>query len=181
MADYIVLLRAIGPGNTMPMADLRAMCVDVGLADPETYIASGNLIVGAARTDARKLVRLVEDAIRDRFGLTIDAVARRADGWRSYARGNPFDGDPAALPRLVHLGLSNDPPAPGLFAALEERAVNGERIRLVGDALWIDYGAIGAGKTKLTPAFINKRFGSPVTQRNLNTVNKLLAMVEARG
>lgn len=181
MPDYVVLLRAIGPGNTMAMADLRTLCVDLGMADPQTWIASGNLLVRAAQRAPRRIAALIEKGIRDRFpAVSTDAIVRDARAWRAYAEGNPFAGDPAAVPKLLRLGLSNDPPRDDMLDALRARATNGERIRLTGDALWIDYGEIGAGKTRLTPAFINKAFGSPVTQRNLNTVNKLLELVEAR-
>jgi uncharacterized protein (DUF1697 family) len=179
--DYVVLLRAIGPGNAMPMAELRAMCSDLGMSDPQTYIASGNLLVRASQREPRRVAALIERGIRDRFrGVKTDAVVRAAKAWRAYAEGNPFAGDPPAVPKMLHLGLANEPPRADLLETLEARATNGERIRLAGDALWIDYGEIGAGQTRLTPAFINKAFGSPVTQRNLNTVNQLLERIEAR-
>ena len=181
MPDYVVLLRAIGPGNAMPMAELRAMCSDLGMGDPQTYIASGNLLVRASQREPRRVAALIERGIRDRFpAVKTDAVVRAAKAWRAYAEGNPFAGDPPAVPKMLHLGLANEAPRADLLETLEARATNGERIRLAGDALWIDYGEIGAGQTKLTPAFINKAFGSPVTQRNLNTVNKLLELIEAR-
>ncbi len=181
MPDYVVLLRAIGPGNTMAMADLCAMCVNLGMADPQTWIVSGNLLVRARQRTPHRVAALIEKGIRDRFPtVSTDAIVRDARTWRAYTEGNPFTGDPAAAPKLLHLGLSNDPPRDGMLDALRARATNGERIRLAGDALWIDYGEIGAGKTRLTPAFINKAFGSPVTQRNLNTIGKLLDLVEAR-
>lgn len=181
MPDFVVLLRAIGPGNTMAMADLRAMCIDLGMEDPETWIASGNLLVRARRRAPRRVTALIEKGIRERFpSVNTDAVVRDAKAWRACAEGNPFAGDPVTIPKVLHLGLSNDPPQSNTLETLQARATNGERIRLVGDALWIDYGEIGAGKTRLTPTFINKAFGSPVTQRNLNTVSKLLEMIEAR-
>jgi uncharacterized protein (DUF1697 family) len=179
--DYVVLLRAIGPGNAMPMAELRAMCSDLGMENPQTYIASGNLLVRAPQREPRRVAALIERGIRDRFpAVRTDAVVRGAKAWRAYAKGNPFAGHPATVPKMLHLGLANEAPRGDLVETLEARATNGERIRLAGDALWIDYGEIGAGNTKLTPNFINKAFGTPVTQRNLNTVNKLLELVEAR-
>lgn len=181
MPDYIVLLRAIGPGNTMAMADLRAMCIGLGMEDPQTWIASGNLLVRARQGAPRRVAALIEKGIRERFpDVNTGAVVRDAKRWRAYAEANPFAGDPAAIPKILHLGLANDPPRDDMLEILQTRATNGERIRLAGDALWIDYGQIGAGKSRLTPTFINKAFGSPVTQRNLNTVNKLLELVEAR-
>lgn len=180
--DYVVLLRAIGPGNSMPMADLRDMCAELGMENPQTYIASGNLLVRGKQRDPRRVAALIETEIKLRFpGVKTDAVVRAAKEWRAYAEGNPFAGDPSAVPKMLHVGLANAPPKPDVIEILQARAVNGERMKLAGDALWIDYGEIGAGKTKLTPTFINKAFGAPVTQRNLNTVHKLLDLIESRG
>jgi uncharacterized protein (DUF1697 family) len=48
----------------------------------------------------------------------------------------------------------------------------GEKVALVGDALWVDY-AGGVGRSKLTPALLDRLVGSPVTARNWNTVQRL--------
>ena len=67
------------------------------------------------------------------------------------------------------------PPRKESVAALRERCANGERVELAGDALWIHYPE-GVGRSKLTPALIDRAAGSPVTARNLNTVRKLAEM-----
>ena len=46
MTIYIALLRAVNVGGTgkLPMADLQAICCDLGFTDVRTYIASGNVV-----------------------------------------------------------------------------------------------------------------------------------------
>jgi uncharacterized protein (DUF1697 family) len=46
MTRYVALLRAVNVGGTgkLPMADLKALCLDVGLTRVEIYIASGNVV-----------------------------------------------------------------------------------------------------------------------------------------
>jgi uncharacterized protein (DUF1697 family) len=65
--------------------------------------------------------------------------------------------------------------------SLEDRAQSGERISLAGGALWIDYGASGVARSKLTPMLIDKACGSPTTGRNWNSVLKIQEMIAARG
>ena len=55
---------------------------------------------------------------------------------------------------------------------LREHALSGERIVQVGDGLWIHY-AGGVGRSKLSPALLDRLVGSPVTARNWRTVLKL--------
>ena len=58
MSVHVALLRAVNVGGTgkLPMTELKAMCVDAGFADVETYIASGNVVfssrLGAAKVKA---------------------------------------------------------------------------------------------------------------------------------
>lgn len=47
-----------------------------------------------------------------------------------------------------------------------------------GDAVWIHFPE-GEGKSKLTPAFLDKAAGSPLTLRNWNTVQELGRLAEA--
>jgi uncharacterized protein (DUF1697 family) len=58
---------------------------------------------------------------------------------------------------------------------LQERAVNGERIVQVGDALWLHFQG-GVAKSKLSPTLLDRLVGSPVTMRNWRTVLKLQDM-----
>ena len=46
MTTYVALLRAINVGGSgkMPMSDLKSICTELGFADVETYIASGNVV-----------------------------------------------------------------------------------------------------------------------------------------
>lgn len=64
------------------------------------------------------------------------------------------------------------PPRDDAVDGLRERAVNGERVRRVGDVLWIHYPG-GAGRSKLSPGLLDRFVGSPVTTRNWRTVRKL--------
>ncbi|MGH6782494.1 MAG: DUF1697 domain-containing protein, partial [Sphingomonadaceae bacterium] len=123
----------------------------------------------------------LEEAISARFGFTVDVIVRAGVDWAGYRDANPFADDPPTLPKMLHLALSRDPLKPGTAKALMERALFGERIREAGGALWIDFGESGVGPSKLTPGFIDKMAGSPVTARNWNTVLKLQDMIEARG
>jgi uncharacterized protein (DUF1697 family) len=178
---FVALMRGINVGSTrkLPMAELRTLAVKNGLQRPETYIQSGNLIVDAGIA-ADEVRAVLEKAIAKRFGLRVDVIVRAASQWQPYLAANPFANDPATLPKMLHLILSRDPLYGGAAKALAERALHGERMAVTGGALWIDYGANGVGKSKLTPLLIDKACGSPATGRNWNSVVKIGEMIEAR-
>jgi uncharacterized protein (DUF1697 family) len=170
---FIALLRGINVGghNKVPMAELRALCGELGWADVRSYVQSGNLVFEAAGPPARLEAEL-ERAIERRFGRSIAVVVRAAADWPGYVAGNPFPGASQSAPNAVMLALSKAPPKAGAVEGLRERAAGGERIERVDDALWIHY-AGGSARSKLSPGLLDRLVGSPVTTRNWRTVLKL--------
>ncbi|MDP9347718.1 MAG: DUF1697 domain-containing protein [Gemmatimonadota bacterium] len=178
-ATFIALLRGINVSgrNQLPMAELRSLCAGLGWGDVRSYIQSGNLVFGAD-ADPASLEAGLEQAISRRFGLSIPVLVRAAADWPGYVAANPFPDASRTEPNLVMLALSKAAPRPGAVEGLRERAAGGEQVAQVGDALWIHY-AGGAGRSKLTPALLDRLAGSPVTTRNWRTVLKLAEI--ARG
>jgi uncharacterized protein (DUF1697 family) len=175
---FIVLLRAINVGGRKaPMAELREACCEAGLADVESYIQSGNLVLSSDEA-AEAIEAAVEAIIAQRFGFSSEAMARTTAQWSALADANPFPDAAAARPKHLHLGLAKRPIALEAIARIAERATLGERVALAGEALWIDF-AGGVGESKLTPAVLDKAAGSTVTLRNWTTVLMLRAMAVA--
>jgi uncharacterized protein (DUF1697 family) len=175
---YVALLRGINLGghNRIAMAGLRSLVVDAGWTDAQTYIQSGNLVFTATMSAAVAEARL-EKMIKSEFGLTIPVLVRSAKNWSAYVTGNPFPRETRATPHYVLLALSKSAPEPDAEAALQGRAASDERVRRVGDALYVYFGG-GVGRSKLTPAVLNRLVGSPVTARNWLTVLKLRDLAE---
>lgn len=176
---FIALLRGVNVGghNRVPMAELRELCAGLGWRDVRSYIASGNLAFTASGRRA-DLEAGLERGIQDRFGLSIAVVVRTAADWAACIDGNPFPGASGTEPNRVALVLSKSPPLPGAVEGMRERAADGERVERVRDVLWIHY-AGGTGRSKLSPAALERLVGSPVTARNWRTVLRLGEMVRA--
>jgi uncharacterized protein (DUF1697 family) len=181
MQTFVALMRGINVGSArkLPMGDLRALCGSLGLERPQTYIQSGNLLVEAKGGEAA-LRRLLEKELADRFGFTVDVIVRTAAEWEGYVAANPFAGDTKALPKMVHLYLPRDPLKSRAAKTLEQRAQMGERVGFAGGALWIDYGANGVARSKLSPLLIDRACGSPTTGRNWNSVLTISKMIAQR-
>jgi uncharacterized protein (DUF1697 family) len=170
VTTFIVLLRGVNVSgaNRVPMAQLKAALEKAGLRDPRTYLNSGNAVVEGKGT-ASALEAKVEALLVNEFKVDVAVVVRTREQWLPYLAGNPF---PKAEAKAVMLGLSKAHPVAGCAKAIQERAANGEQVKVVDDAVWIHFAA-GVGKSKLTPAFLDKAAGSPLTMRNWNTVQAL--------
>jgi len=181
MTTWIALLRGINVTghNPIAMPELRRLCEGLGHRAVQTYIQSGNLVFEAVDgAAAAEVEAALEDAIRERFGLAVPVIVRRGDEWPRYLAGNPFPAAAAADARHLLLALSKAPPREDAVEGLRARAAAGERLELVGDAIWIHYVA-GVARSKLSPAVLDRLVGSPVTGRNWRTVQQLAHMVGA--
>ncbi|MBA3547907.1 MAG: DUF1697 domain-containing protein [Nannocystis sp.] len=177
----VVLLRGINVGGNrkVPMSDLQRTLEASGCSDVTTYIQSGNAVCRAAGTNEAIEARL-EPAIAATFGFHVDTVVRTAAEWAQYVSTAQFPDAASARPNLLHLALAKRPLAASAQELLAARCSDEERFALLDDALWIDF-AGGAGRSKLTPAALDRAAGSPVTARNWRTVERLQALLVALG
>jgi uncharacterized protein (DUF1697 family) len=172
MTRRIALFRAVNVGGRkMPMAELRALCSELGWSDVETFIQSGNLLFTADGSEA-EVEGMLEAAVKQRFGFHSDVMVRTPDAWGRVLAANPFPQESEREPNRVLVGLAKQALAGDAAEVIAAKAVAGERVVAAGDALWFHYPA-GAGGTKLTPALIDRAAGSPVTARNWRTMTTL--------
>ena len=77
----IILFRGMNTGGVRaPVAEQRVMAAAMGLKNPRTLAASGNLVVESDKaTDA--LEHDVEAAMEKTFGLKVAAMVRTPDQW----------------------------------------------------------------------------------------------------
>ena len=177
---FIALLRGINVTgrNKVPMADLRTLCSKNGMTEVETYIQSGNVVL-SADCSADALESNLEKLIEKKFKLTIPVIVRRASDWPAYMKGNPFPDASVTEGNLVMLALSKRKPNADALEGLRARAVSGEKIERVGDALWIHFDK-GVANSKLSPGLLDRLVGSPVTTRNWRTVLKIGEMTKEK-
>ena len=175
MTHRIILFRGMNTGGVRaPVAEQRAMAAAMGLTNPRTLAASGNLVVESDRaTDV--LEADIEVAMEKTFGLKVAAMVRTPDQWARLVAANPFPGEAAAHPSRMVAMVMKDGIRDGALEACRELAVDGERVEAVDDVLyfWFPNGQGESGIfRKATPRMLGMGTG-----RNWNTVLKLADMV----
>lgn len=173
-AVFVALLRGINVGGNrkLPMAELRELAAGLGWTDARTHVQSGNLVFGAAGAPAA-LETALEAAIEARFRFAVPVVVRTGTSFRGCAPPAAFA---AAPPNLLHLALAKGPVRSAVVKDLAPYCKAGERVAVVGDAIWIDF-AGGVAGSKLTSAVLDRVFGSTVTARNWKSVQAIAAML----
>lgn len=171
MTAYAALLRAVNVGGTgkLAMSDLRTLCETCGFTKAATYIQSGNVVFETRRAEA-SVKKLLEEQLTKKLGKKADVMIRTKPELEALVAANPF---PKAPPnRVLVLFLDEPPPRGSLDGVL---APGGEELAASGRHVVVHYpNGMGQSKLKLPEL-------GTVTARNLNTVRKMIEMLEALG
>jgi uncharacterized protein (DUF1697 family) len=168
MTRYVALLRAVNVGGTgkLPMADLKEMCEGLGLAEVQTYIASGNVVFTSGLGEA-DIKAALESALADYAGKPVGVLVRTGTEMADVLAANPF---PDAAPnRTVAIFLDATPAGDALETGSHQ---NGEEVALGRREIYVHYGqGMGTSKLKIPAA-------KDGTARNINTIAKLAEMAK---
>lgn len=173
MQDWVALLRGVNVGgnNKVPMADLRGLCTDLGWEDVRTYIASGNVVFRAVSGD---LAGDLRGAMVAQMGVDVPILILSGDDMRAALAACPY---PADSGKAVHAFFCLGTPALNA-EMLAELRVPSEDLQLIDQIVWL-YAPDGIGRSKLVEKLGKVVTGATLTGRNLNTVHKLVAMLDA--
>jgi uncharacterized protein (DUF1697 family) len=165
----VALLRGVNVGGKVkvPMAELREELADLGLKDVVTYIQSGNVVF---RTGEKDVGAAIEKRIEAKYGLNVSVILRTLPELRRIAKRNPFPR--ADKSRLHVVFLAGKPKA---RAELEPERSPGDEFAVKGREVYLHL-PNGAGRTKLTLDYLERRLGVAGTQRNWNTLLKLVEL-----
>jgi uncharacterized protein (DUF1697 family) len=177
MDTYVALLYSvvITPQRRVVMADLRAMAESIGLTNPRTLLASGNLVFESEDASVAMLEKRLETAFEKNFGRHVDIIVRSARAWTQLAAGNPFPRESAAAADHVAVRVMRRPVPVAAEDYLAGAAVADEKFRIVDGDPWIVFSR-AMPNSRLLAAMNHKRLGVG-TSRNWNTVRKLAQMI----
>jgi uncharacterized protein (DUF1697 family) len=170
MPTLVALLRGVNVGGNcmLAMADLAALCRQLGFADVRTYIQSGNVVFRTELPAERARAALAK-VLAAHMGRPIDVMVRDAKALRRALAQNPF---PEAEPAKVAVLFLAEPVPKGLLDGLT--GPDGEVVVASGLEVYVHY-VQGMGRSKLK---LPKALGV-LTVRNVNTVAKLVALTDA--
>jgi len=176
MGVYVALLRAINVGgrNRVPMAELRSSLARLGLDDVRTYVQSGNVVFRSRGGTTRDLAHRIEREISKVFGIEVSVILRTPAQLEDVVASNPFLEDEADETKL-HVVFLDKKPARSAVAGLDENRSPPDAFTVGGREMYLRLPK-GAGRSKLTIDYFERRLAIPATARNWKTVTTLLAM-----
>ena len=175
MTHRIILFRGMNTGGVRaPVGEQRAMAEEMGLKNPRTLQASGNLVVESGKATAA-LESEIEAAMERRFGLKVAAMVRTPEQWAKLIAANPFLKEAKAHPAKVMAMVMKDGIKTGALEAVQALCRDGERVEAVDGVLYFWF-PNGQGQSEIFKKATPRMLGMG-TGRNWNTVLKLGEMV----
>lgn len=167
---YIILLRGVNVGgnNLLPMKDLKAHLEKAGFEQVKTYIQSGNILLMSTYNPENEILTLVEES----FGFAPKVMVLSVNEFNQSVENNPY---PDFEGKFVHFYFCNNSPKLN-NEKLEKFSSESENYTLVDNVFYL-HAPDGIARSKLV-ANIEACLGVSATGRNMNTVNKLVNMLE---
>ena len=175
MARYVAFLRAVNVGGrTVKMAALRDLFAELGFANVETFIASGNVIFEAKPSNAGALEKKIEAHLARALAYEIPVFLRTAAELAVIGAHRPFDGERFRSAQAFNIGFYKQPLSPAAIAAVVALATPMDDFHIHGRELyWL------CREKQSDSTFSNNRFERAIqgvaTLRGARTVEKLAA------
>ncbi len=175
MSCYIAFLRAINVGGRFVKMDvLRQQFEQLGLAQVQTYIQSGNVIFAADDTGSAQLEQRIEDQLREAFGFEVPTLLRTPSEIIEIAHYQPFPKTLYGAKSVLYISFLKEEPEPQrqqdlvqLSSTLDQFHVHGRQV------YWLNHKHLG--QSKFTNNKLEKVLKIPATRRNSSTVQKIVA------
>ena len=171
---WVAFLRGINVGGhrKLPMIDLRRICAEtIAAENVRSYIASGNLIFDAHGT-SEHIAESITNGIREAFDFDVPILVLPEEKMRSIHANCPFPRDAG---KLVHAFMCYGHPQLDdvRIAALKAET---EQVVCLEQTVWL-HAPEGVGRSKLA-AKLESFLCTQATARNLNTINKMVEMLD---
>jgi uncharacterized protein (DUF1697 family) len=177
MGLRVALLRGINVGgHRVKMDRLREHCAGLGLVNPCTFIASGNVVFDGREDEDedgedgdREVEVLIERGLMEALGYEVPTFVRGMDDLAAIAAVD----SPADVAHYVgFLKGEPDPQTRAIFAGLSS---DRDRFHCEGREFhWLSHGKI-SDSPLFGRAFDRATRDVPHTMRNMNTIRRLLA------
>ncbi len=159
------------------MDRLRTLFEQLGFADVETVIASGNVLFSSRARSTAALEEKIELHLESALGYIVTTFIRTPGEMQEVAAYDPFPGEVREGHTLSVAFLKEHPGAQvaerlhGMRTDYDELLVHGREL------YWLARGRMTESKVWKTP--MEKVLGGPATSRNITTVRKLAEKLTA--
>ena len=179
MVRYIAFLRAINVGGrNIKMEQLRAHFADLGYAQVESFIASGNIIFTAPENDPALLQQQIETHLLQVLGYEVMTFLRTPAQVAAIAGHPTIPADDVATAGALNVGLLHAPLSSEQEAIVQGLSTDIDRFFVHDrEVYWLC--ATKQSESTFSNAVLEKALGLPATFRTIRTFARLAAKYPA--
>lgn len=157
------------------MDHLRGLFNALGLANVETFIASGNVIFDSPSKNATALEKKIEAHLKATLGYNVATFIRSRAELAAIANYKPFSSSELDDPgNTLYIAFLPDKPANDTKKQLSSLISEADDFHVSGrEVYWLCRRKFS--ESNFSGALLEKTLGMPATLRNANTVRKLAA------
>ncbi|MDB4916524.1 MAG: uncharacterized protein JWM95_4168 [Gemmatimonadetes bacterium] len=173
MPRHVAFLRAINVGgHVVKMDRLRVLFGELGLANVETFIASGNVLFDSTARSAA-LESRIEKHLEQALGYEVLTFVRPLAALAEVLDSHPYHDENAAGCAL-QVGFLKAPASSAVQQALKALQTDTDEFHFAGrEVYWLC--RTRTSDSKFSGPLFERSLGARATFRNVNTVRKLAA------
>ncbi len=154
------------------MSRLKSLFEELGFAEVETFIASGNIIFSSKAKDARRFEAEIARHLQKSLGYGVDTFVRTAEELIAIGNAKVF---PEELGTTVHIGFLHQQLAPEVARKFAAVRTNDDEFRVRGrEYYWLCRIRTSDSKVWRSPEIKALRLPTS-SMRNLTSIRKLIA------
>jgi len=171
MARYAAFLRAINVGGRFAkMTELAAHLRAAGLADVETFLASGNVLFASSSRSTAALARQIEDRLGQSLGFAVTTFVRTQAQIHALA-GYVTDLAPA---RELNIGFLAAPLTPAQIDVLKSLGSDDDELTTAGTEVFWRCQTLQS-ESRFSNAVFERALKTKITFRRGSTVQRIAA------
>lgn len=173
MPRYVAFLRAINVGgHTVPMGRLMDLFEALELEDITTFIASGNVIF-SSKAKPHLLEQQIDRHLEGELGYPAESFVRTLAELHLILKQQAFPASQVARAHALMIGFLRNMPSADVQAGIAKLAGPTDLLAFRGRELhWLR--TVQDSDPKLAKR-LEKALGAPMTVRNVNTVQRIVA------
>lgn len=174
MPKYIAFLRAINVGgHIVKMDHLRRLFEQLGFANVETFIASGNVIFDSKSRSTTALEQKIEKFLEQELGYPVATFVRSSGELPAIAEHKAFpESELNDKGHTLYIGFMANEPSDAAKCALPALCSKVDDLHVHGrEVYWLCRTKFS--ESQITGAQLAKVLGMATTLRNVTTVRKL--------
>ncbi len=174
---HLALLRGINVSghNMIKMDILKTILENVGFKNVETYVQSGNVFLEAEDENAQSIGFTIKQEIAKQLGLDVSIIVISKADLEKCLTNNPFFKEKEVDTKKLYVAFISKELNNSALNELKTSQFKPDEAYIDGNRIYMKL-ETGAGNTKLTQKYIEKKLNLTATSRNWNTVNKLIEL-----